>query len=109
MTRVATALALVLGLAGAAHAEVQVLKLNAKMACPTSDPALFEKVLNNEDGVLSATASYDAKMVVIRYDDAVTDEATLRDAIEAVGLELAPEAGGTEEEERSVDEGLEQM
>lgn len=84
--RMAIAALALTGVAGAAIAAPRQVTIPIDFTCPVSDPQLFEFVLKRQPGVLSVEVFFDEQWVVVIYDDLLTGQQELIDALIDVGL-----------------------
>lgn len=74
-----------LSAAGAMAGEKSVT-LNVQMWCPTSQPPVVQKVLEDVGGVKQVAVSFREKTARVLFDDAQTDVAALVSAVADIGL-----------------------
>ncbi len=60
--------------------------LNVQMWCPTSQPPVVQKVLEDVGGVKQVSVSFREKSAQVLFDDTQTDVATLVSAVADIGL-----------------------
>jgi len=66
---------------GAAEAEPRLLTFPIDLDCPVSEPPLFEIVLGRQPGVLSVEVRPDDAVVLVIYENTLTDKQALIDAL----------------------------
>jgi mercuric ion binding protein len=72
--------------AASALAGEKSVTLNVQMWCPTSQPPVVQKVLEDVGGVKQVSVSFKEKVARVLYDDTQTDVAILVNAVADIGL-----------------------
>lgn len=72
--------------AASASAGEKSVTLNVQMWCPTSQPPVVQKVLEDVGGVKQVAVSFREKTARVLFDDAQTDVAALLSAVADIGL-----------------------
>lgn len=73
MKSILTAIALLIGLSGAALAEEQTVSLTVeKMYCALC-PITISKAIEQVEGVSQVEVSFETKLAVVTFDDAITE------------------------------------